>query len=189
MGFHVVYTSFVRLSSARARYFSFPKRPDQLWEPHSSCSMSARVLYRRQCGRRVNLTTQLRLAPWLKMSGTTPLLSLHAFIVWTWTTLRKTDHYIFPLGSGTPGCFYVWVRMRQREGGGLTGLLLVWAAHLSNSSRRLKTSSISPTYIERAHWKNSFRIGSSNSSFTTKSSACAFVAEIISWSVYSDCTF
>jgi hypothetical protein len=116
MGFHVVYTSFVHLSSATARYFSFPKRPGQLWDPHSSCSMSARVLYRRQCGRRVNLTTQLRLAPWLKMSGTTPLLSLYAFIVWTWTTLRKTDHYIFPSGVGhlaVSTCGYGWGRGKE----------------------------------------------------------------------------
>ena len=73
---------------AGARCFSlFPKHPNRLWGPANLLSNSCQSMFRRSSGKVGKLTTQLHLAPMLRMSGAVPLLALCAFMAWTGATL------------------------------------------------------------------------------------------------------
>lgn len=102
--------------------------------------------------------------------------------------VQTTDHEMFPTGLRGWACLARCCGLRAMKG--TTGLLLVGTTDYSNILPH-KTCTHQALRLEQPHSVNVCRLGSSNSSFTSKSCACAYVlyiAGIISWSVDSTST-
>ena len=162
------------------------KRPDQLWGQTSSYSISVRNFSGGQFGQGVNLNTQLRLVPWVWISGIMYLLSLCVFMEWTWKIWHNTEHMTSPREWPTcrgvlGGCFY-------RGKGRTTTLLLVRSTDSSSPRRQKKIIKHFEYPAVSNDTANVFTMGSRNSSSTIKSCACApivFLVGVISGSVES----
>lgn len=65
------------------RFFSPPKRPDQLWGPTRLYSVGTRVLARRYSGWSMKLTSDLHLVSKLRMIGSIPVppMCLYVYVV------------------------------------------------------------------------------------------------------------
>jgi len=72
---------------AGEREFLFSKMPRCTLGPTASYPVCARVIFCRYSGHGVKLSTHLHPVPWVRMNGTTPLLSPYAFLAWTETTV------------------------------------------------------------------------------------------------------